>query len=319
VYVLYEERSAEYWNVTTVREFGRQLPISSDFLDRLRYRAWEPPSKFDTILSSSLVTKAVSHHSHQKRIHLAHGFHRGAFHIPPRNEFSDNPLVRILQKHNRNRLQTIEAESFKKVDELIVNSEFTEQVIQKFYDITPDHIIYPPIETEMYYSDRPTEESFYLYLGRLSEVKGVKEIVRAFSETDHRLVVAGDGSLRDTLVDIAADNVEIVGYVSDNRKRKLMARCNGFIQNSIVEDFGITTVEAVASGAPTIAVNRQNNPNIVNDGQNGMLFEPSKITGIKKAVDRAANFDWDHQKIQESADKYDASVCREQWESVLNH
>jgi len=103
----------------------------------------------------------------------------------------------------------------------------------------------------------PTDEStgdYYLTLSRLDWHKDIDGIVRAFNESGHRLVVAGDGPERERLESIAGDNVEFAGFVSEERKRELLAGAKAFVFNGRDEDFGIAPVEALAAGTPLLGV-----------------------------------------------------------------
>lgn len=326
VHVLYSDLDKSDWGRASVVEFGSRptLPLIGrraigSFLDRLEYAFWTPPSEFDVIVSSGLVTKAVQHRPGQTRIHLAHGFHRGAFGLPPRGSFSDNRFVEMLQKANRLSVRRNERQALDQMDILVVNSEFTKGMIEHYMNTTVDRIIHPPVTTSDYYDARPNDEQFYLYLGRLDEVKGVRQIVKAFDKLPYQLRVAGEGALKKELESQAGSNVNLLGYVSEIKKRELMANCQGFIQNSIIEDFGITTVEAMASGAPVIAVNHQNNPNLVTERETGILFESSQTTEpLIEAVEVAETIDWDHDSIQHTAEKYNTEHCRKKWRELLN-
>lgn len=292
-------------------------------VSRFEYARYSLPEHVDTVVSVGLVAKEIS--TPNRHIHLAHGNHRGAFGLPPRDEFSLNPVLEVLQKTNRRWLRRREKTLLSRVDTIVANSEFTADEMERFYGISPDTIIHPPINIGQY-DCHDQREPFYLYLGRLDPEKRVLEIIRAFNELPHRLVVAGSGRLESEAKSTAGENVDVVGYVGEERKRELFATCSGFVQNTVAEPFGITTVEALASGAPVVAVNDGNNPTLIDDGVNGILFdrpdggwyqsEPSEAE-IRDAVARAELIDWDRQRIRESTAPYDSSVCREEWQRVL--
>jgi glycosyltransferase involved in cell wall biosynthesis len=327
IYTLYEPDGplTPGWEEADIRGFGcrRELPvvgrrIGGDFLDRYEYAFWKPPAEYDIVISSGLPTKATIHHPSQKRIHLMHGFHKGAFGLPPRDTFSSNPFVELFQKVNRASLRTREQYGLKRADHLVSNSNYTADAIDFYYNLSVGSVLTPPIDYGSFYSDRPTNEKFYLFVSNLEPYKNVEQIVRAFNERSERLVVAGSGSLEEQLAEIADSNVDIVGYVSEERKRELLAECEGFIQNSHAETFGVATVEALASGTPIIAVEDGNNPYLVEDGTNGVLYEPSdRTTPLSAAVDRASDIDWDHDQIESDAEQYGYETAEENWRTLL--
>jgi phosphatidylinositol alpha-mannosyltransferase len=99
-----------------------------------------------------------------------------------------------------------------------------------------------------------------LYVGRLEKRKGVKYLIRAFTElhkTDptHDLIIAGDGPDREKLQKLVEEydlttKVHFLGYIDDAKKQKLMHQCALFVSPALYgESFGIVLIEAMASGA----------------------------------------------------------------------
>lgn len=290
-----------------------------DFLDRLLYTTWKVPTEYDIIISSGFTGKLPRHRPNQHRIHLAHGYHRGAFGVPPRDNLSNNSTLALAQRLNRRLLQRWEKYALSRMDSLVVNSEFTKLKIQQRYGITADEVIHPPIEIESFYNDRRIDKKFYLFLDRIAPEKGVVDIVKSFKDLRYELVVAGSDPLLEDLKSQSEDNISFLDYISEERKRKLLAQSTGFIQNSSVEDFGITTIETLASGTPVIAADTQNNPYLIEDGENGVLFETAdRVAGIKQGINRAKSIEWDPNYIQRSAEKYSTDASQEQWESILS-
>lgn len=327
VYVLGDVDSARrsaIWDGVEISGFGSRsgLPLVGrrgigPFLDRLEYGFWQPPEDADVVISSGLVAKESVHHPHQARIHLAHGFHRGAFGVPVRDQFSSKRTVSFLQKANRLLLRQLESAALSRVDVLVANSEFTADMVEFYFGVEPRTVIPPPVDVDSY---SPTGGGdYYLYLGNLAEYKGVGTIVDAFDDLEFPLVVAGDGDLREELERTASGNVTFEGYVTEDRKRELLGNCRGLIQNSVNETFGVTTVEALASGTPVVAVGNENNPYLVDDGENGVLFESDGSSApLEAAVRRAESIDWNPEAIRQSAQPFDAARCKRRWEDLLD-
>jgi glycosyltransferase involved in cell wall biosynthesis len=100
-----------------------------------------------------------------------------------------------------------------------------------------------------------TAEDYYLIASELVAYKRVDLAVRAFSKNGRRLRIVGDGPEFSRLRKSAAANVEFCGRVSDKEVRSLYARCRALVMPG-EEDFGITAVEAIASGKAVIALGR---------------------------------------------------------------
>lgn len=109
-----------------------------------------------------------------------------------------------------------------------------------------------------------THESTILFIGRLDPVKGLENLIKAFASIkpttqDLRLVIAGSGQaqyemkLRHLVSSMGLTNeIEFPGFVDGDRKLSLMRQAIVFVLPSHHENFGLSAVEAMASGLPTI-------------------------------------------------------------------
>ncbi len=119
-----------------------------------------------------------------------------------------------------------------------------------------------------------------LYIGRLEKRKGVMYLLKAFAELqqtnpDLRLQIAGDGPDRQKLESFAEENglenVEFLGFVDEAKKIELLHLATVFCTPAIYgESFGIVLLEAMASGAVTVASN--------NPGYTGVLKDTGAIS-----------------------------------------
>ena len=81
-------------------------------------------------------------------------------------------------------------------------------------------------------------DDYYLVVGRLVDYKKADLAIRAFSRTNRRLLVVGDGPQRKYLESIAGKNIEILSGVDDLELAALYSRCKALIFPG-EEDFGI--------------------------------------------------------------------------------
>lgn len=193
-------------------------------------------------------------------------------------------------------------------DARIANSEYTQRQLRKYLDKDAD-VAYPPVDTTEF---EPRERGeFYLSLSRLIEGKGVRELVRTFTEEhpETRLVVAGSGPLQTELEAAAGPNVEIKGWVEESVKRELLGSAKALVLNSGNESFGIVPVEAFASGTPVIGARGGYTTFQIRDGWNGLLFEPG---GLSAAIARfeSEGVEASPEEIAEFATRYDVENFR---------
>jgi glycosyltransferase involved in cell wall biosynthesis len=169
-----------------------------------------------------------------------------------RNEWTQSRVKRALMTPLTHYLRLWDYASSARVDEFIANSANVRRRIEKTYR-REARIIFPPVAVETFYAKPP--EDYYLIVSELVAYKRIDSAVRVFSRSGRRLKIAGDGPEFTKLKRIAAPNVEFCGRVTDAELRELYARCRAFLMPG-EEDFGITAVEAQASGKPVIALAR---------------------------------------------------------------
>jgi glycosyltransferase involved in cell wall biosynthesis len=137
------------------------------------------------------------------------------------------------------------------VDEFIAISNFISRRIWKVYRRN-SIVIYPPVDVDSFEICNEKED-YYLTASRMVPYKKIELIVKAFKEmSDKRLIVIGDGPDFEKIKLSAGPNVTLLGYQSFNVLSMHMKKSKAFIF-AAEEDFGITPLEAQASGTPVIA------------------------------------------------------------------
>ena len=133
------------------------------------------------------------------------------------------------------------------------------------------------VRSELWPADRPT----LLFAGRLEYEKGVQTILDALpSLPGAGLVVAGDGTYRQTLDRLVADRglgdrVRFEGFVGEGRLRELYQAADVAVVPSLYEPFGLVALEAMASGTPLVVSDTGGLREIVEDRVTGLLVPPA--------------------------------------------
>ena len=141
-----------------------------------------------------------------------------------------------------------------------------------------------------------------LFVGRLVERKGAVFAIRALAELTQRgrsarLVVVGEGPEREALIALATslgvgDRVELTGALSPSEVRTHYATGGIFVMPAVTdwkgeqEGFGMVIVEAMAYGLPVVASRSGGIPDIIRDGENGLLVPERDVAALADAIQR---------------------------------
>ncbi|MGC8645128.1 MAG: glycosyltransferase [Thermoplasmata archaeon] len=163
---------------------------------------------------------------------------------------------------------------YSKLDAVVAPSKLTENFLSQFL---PGRTTTIPVGINLRkFKFNENKEDFYLFLGRLTKDKGVPELLKASSIlSDKKFKIAGTGPMRTTVEEWARshDNVEYLGYVSEDEKVDLLGRARLLVVPSRAETFGVVYVEAMASGTPVVGSQESREIGILRDGFNGWLVK----------------------------------------------
>ena len=155
----------------------------------------------------------------------------------------------------------IEREGMEKADKIIAVSNFTKKIIVEKYGINPDKIAV--IHNAVYPIEEGHKQDIVLFLGRLTIQKGAEFFLKAVQkvkdyEPDAKFVVAGTGDMLPRLIGQAidlgiSDHTIFTGRLSDEEVKHIYGISSVYVMPSVSEPFGITALEAISAGTPTIA------------------------------------------------------------------
>jgi glycosyltransferase involved in cell wall biosynthesis len=172
--------------------------------------------------------------------------------------------------------------SAQRVDHFIANSRFVQQRIQKCYG-RESTVINPPVDLEAFAPSGRAPEEFYLVVSQLVPYKRIDIAIDAFNELGKRLVIIGRGSELESHKRRAGRTIEFLGSQPKEVLQDHYRRCRALIFPGI-EDFGITPLEAMASGRPVIAFAAGGALETVVDGETGYFFNQQTPQALAAAV-----------------------------------
>ncbi|MEX2046325.1 MAG: glycosyltransferase [Chloroflexota bacterium] len=202
----------------------------------------------------------------------------------------------------------------RRVDRWIANSHVVAARIRRYYE-SESEVVHPPVDVGAFAPQRERGD-FWVYVGRLSAYKRADVAVRAFATLGLRLVVVGEGRERGSLEAIARDNIAFAGRLDDATLRQLLGAARGLIFPA-EDDFGIVCVEALASGAPVVALAAGGAREIVRDGIDGALVAQPDADAFTEAVLQVERRSWDPEALRASARRFDLPRFRERVAQIV--
>lgn len=202
------------------------------------------------------------------------------------------------------------------VDHFIANSRYVADRIKQYYD-RESIVINPPVATQQF-TPRQEKQDYYLVATRLEPYKRVDLVIEAANKKNFPLRVMGAGTQLETLRAAAGKTVEFTGRVSDEDRRELFASAKAFI-NPQDEDFGITLLEALASGTPVIAFAAGGALETIRDGVDGILFAPQTVAALTEAIARIEGMHFDAAALRARADEFSEKVFTSRIHDYLQH
>ena len=191
-----------------------------------------------------------------------------------------------------------------RVDHFIANSPVVAERIHKYY--RRDAVVIPPPVDARRFDFDPTiqVEDYFLIVSRLIPYKRIDLAIDACNRLQLPLVIIGSGRDLERLKKMAGPTIRFMGRLSDNEVLHYYAHCRAFLFPG-EEDFGITPLEAQASGRPVIAYGAGGALASVVEGVTGTFFQAQTVESLMAAL---ASFDaqaYDPQVIRDHALEFD--------------
>ncbi|MHA1769650.1 MAG: glycosyltransferase family 4 protein [Candidatus Thorarchaeota archaeon] len=157
------------------------------------------------------------------------------------------------------------------------------------------HTLYLGVDTDVFRPISAIDKAWDIaFMGRLEHMKAVDllpELVSGLAPSlpELRLLITGDGSLRDSILRDFAERgcdkmVQYEGVVKPERVITLINGSRIFIYPSREEPFGLSILEAMACGLPVISTNAYGPKEIITDGHDGFLVEVDDVIEMRRIV-----------------------------------
>ena len=202
--------------------------------------------------------------------------------------------------------------TYKKVDLFVCPSNFLENKLlsAKGYYEGKTKTIHNFINKEKFTNNGRKEDSYIIFVGRLSKEKGIENIAGAAKLIpEYDFVVAGSGPDEDMLKDIP--NVRLAGFLTGDKLTELMGNAKVLLLPSVCyENCPLSILEAHSLGVPVVTMNSGGMAELVKDGVTGTLVDEATPEGIAlKLKETIENVDY-YNTLREN--------CKNQKDNILS-
>lgn len=161
-----------------------------------------------------------------------------------------------------------------------------------------------PVKLDLFKKQNSTQrEDYYIYVGRLSEEKGIATLVNVAKEIDFKLKVVGGGPLETQLKQECAEfpNIEFLGHQDANTVAKLLSEARfSVVPSECYENNPLSVIESRCAGTPVVGADIAGIPELIKV-QTGIIFEPRNKTSLKQAIEQALCKEWQYDKIKQES------------------
>ncbi|NQV61931.1 MAG: glycosyltransferase family 4 protein [Alphaproteobacteria bacterium] len=131
-----------------------------------------------------------------------------------------------------------------------------------------------------------------LFVGRLSEEKGIRFLIDAWRNVENPLIVIGTGPLENQLRKSSPPNIHFMGQATSAQVLEAMRDARFLVfPSQCYENMSQVLVEALSIGLPIVASRLGGIPEVVEHGITGLLFEPGNTKDLENALNRAFSHD----------------------------
>ena len=182
--------------------------------------------------------------------------------------------------------------TFNKVDKIIVLSEQWKEFIAT---LTTSEIttLYNSVPLNEINSANGGEDILITFLGRLSERKGIYDLIEAAKELviefpNLKFMLGGDGEIekvKNLLTQYSLnDNVKLLGWIEEDKKNSILRNTYIYILPSYNEGMPMSILEAMSYGIPVISTFAGGIPSVIKHNYNGLLVNAGDVKAIENSI-----------------------------------
>lgn len=180
---------------------------------------------------------------------------------------------------------------YEKIDAIITPSHFfNKKMVENGFNKVKIHTKHNFLLDINQYDVKINNDGYFLYIGRISREKGIFDLLDAMKLNDSKLIIGGAGPEVDNMLMIIKENnlqdrVEYVGFLNQEDVIKYVSNCTALIVPSTwYENCPYSVLEAIAIGKPIIGSKIGGIPELVIDGETGLLFDSGDSKKLSELI-----------------------------------
>jgi glycosyltransferase involved in cell wall biosynthesis len=252
-----------------------------------------------------LVAKLVSDPAYERA--RRYGLFAGSL-----EAFQSDNSTRVLP------LKLLRTASLRRARRLVVPSRYLADIAAKWgLDRSRIEVLTNPAPPPIDVEPMPLETGTFVFVGRLTEQKALSVALAAIAEVEGaRLTLVGDGPERASLERRAReleleDRVRFLGSLPRNDALRYLAGARAAVLSSAWENLPHAAVEALAVGTPVVSTRVGGVPEVVRDGENGLLVPAGDVAALANAIRALLEDDALHDRLAAGAQPSVAAIGRD--------
>ena len=184
---------------------------------------------------------------------------------------------------------------YRKIHVITVSPSSKADIIDHQLTNSEPSIVYCGVNTLVYKPGEKNKNPLVVYIGRLKNYKSLHIFIHSAAQLiqkipDIRFIIAGSGEEKGKLLDLAdklnvSSYIDFVGKVNDEEKIQLYRKAWVFVNPSLMEGWGITSIEANACGTPVVASNVSGLRDSVYNPHSGFLVPYGNVDEFTKQIE----------------------------------
>ncbi len=187
------------------------------------------------------------------------------------------------------------------------------------YDASKFEVLCNFIDVDKVQNPSFDKKDFYCFLGRVTEVKGIRTLCEAASSLPYKLKVIGGGDLLDELKG-KYPNVEFLGQMNWQEFRPIVEQAKFMaLPAEWSENNPLTVIESQSLGTPVLGANIGGIPELIEEGVSGMTFKSGDVVDLRNKIEEMYSASFDYRFIAErSVSRFSSETYYEKLMNIYN-